>query len=99
MEELYNLGISVTTLKNMLEINRGLEDLTNYEIIAKKILLKKIKCTDNQILSIISSNPLYLNRTNYEIIKLIDCLTKNGFKSLNILFTFFSLFLSSNISI
>lgn len=86
MEELYNLGISETTLKSMLEINPELKEITNQEVIIKKLLLEEIKCTNNQILNIISSNPVYLSRTKTEIINLIDCLNKHNFKCLNILF-------------
>ena len=86
MEELYNLGISEITLKSMLEINPEIKELTSKEINIKKLLLKEINCTNSQILSIISSNTLFLSRTKTEIINLIDCLNKQGFKSLNILF-------------
>lgn len=86
MEELYNLGISETTIKSMLEINPEIEELTIKEINVKKLLLKELNCTDSQILNIISSNPLYLSRTKTEIINLIDCLNKYNFKCLNILF-------------
>ena len=86
MEELYNLGISETTIKSMLEINSEIKELTNGDIIIKKILLEEVNCTNSQILNIIISNPLYLNRTKTEIINLIDCLNNHNFKCLNILF-------------
>lgn len=86
MEELYNIGISEVTLKSMMEINSRLLDLTNNEVIEKKLLLEEIGCSEIQILNIISSNPLFLNRITSEIVKLLECLMNFGFKSLNILF-------------
>lgn len=86
MEELYNIGISEVTLKSMMEINSRLLDLTNNEVIEKKLLLEEIGCSEIQILNIISSNPVFLNRITSEIVKLLECLRNFGFKSLNILF-------------
>ena len=54
MEELYNLGISDTTLKCMIEINPEILEMSNNEINEKKDILKKINCTDREILNIIS---------------------------------------------
>jgi len=86
MEELYNLGISEKTIYNMVEINPNIKDITKKEIEEKIQKIKNIKCYDNQILNIISSNALYLDKTNEEIIKLINYLLKIGFAPLNILF-------------
>ena len=86
MEELYNIGISEVTLKIMMEINSRLLDLTNNEVIEKKLLLEEVGCSEIQILNIISSNPLFLNRITSEIVKLLECLRNFGLKSLNILF-------------
>lgn len=86
MVELYNLGISDNTIKNMLEIVSEIKDMLPYEILEKKTLLEKIYCNDSQILNIISSNPQYLTRTNSEVINLIEKLNSLGFDTLNILF-------------
>ena len=86
MIELYNMGISDTTLKSMIEINPEITELTNQEIIKKVEILKEINCNKSQILNIISSNPLFLSKTNGEIIKLLSFLTEMGFTSLNVLF-------------
>lgn len=86
MEELYNLGISLTTLGSMLELNPEIKEMSNNEIIEKIALLKLIKCSDNQIINIISSNSLYLSKTKEEYLKLINYLTKLNFTTLNILF-------------
>ena len=86
MEELYNLGISDTTLKCMIEINPEILEMSNNEINDKKDILKRINCTDREILNIISSNALMLSRTNSGLIDLINYLKELGFDNLNILF-------------
>ena len=86
MIELYNIGISDDTLKNMIEINPEITELTDQEIIKKVGILKEINCSKTQILSIISSNPIFLSRGINEIIKLLSYLQETGFTCLNILF-------------
>lgn len=86
MEELFSIGISLTTLSNMLEINPEIKDMSNEEIKEKIELLKLINCTDKQIINIISSNALYLSMTKSDYLKLITHLSKLGFNTLNILF-------------
>lgn len=86
MEELFNIGINENDIKNMLELNPDLKEITSDEIKEKVILLRSINCSDNEIKNIVSSNSLFLTRTNGEIVKLIECLTKYGFTTLNILF-------------
>lgn len=86
MIELYNLGISENTIKNMIEIVPEIRNITAKEIMEKKILLEKINCSNAQIINIISSNPQYLNKTNGEIYNIIQKLTYLGFDNLNILF-------------
>ena len=86
MEELFNLGISEDTIKSMLELNPNIKDLPKEEINNKIELLKSINCTDSQVINIISSNSLYLDRINDDIVKLIKYLLEKGFKCLNILF-------------
>jgi len=86
MIELYNMGISDNTIKNMIDLVPEIKDISSSEILEKKALLEKIKCTDYQMMNIISSNPQYLNRTNSEIINLIQKLNSLGFDTLNILF-------------
>ena len=86
MEELFNLGISENTIENMLEFNPNLKDLSNIEIQRNIKLLENIGCSKNDILNIISSNTLYLFKSENDIINLIDYLKKIGFISLSILF-------------
>ena len=85
MEELYKIGISENTIKNMLELVPNISEMNEKEIIEKEVLLKRINCDDNQIINIISSNPMYLDRTNDGVLKLINSLEKYGFSTLNIL--------------
>ena len=86
MEELFKLGISETTIKNMLEINPNIKEMPNKEIKEKIEILKQINCSDTQVLNIISSNALYLDKTNLEVMELINYLINLGFNTLNILF-------------
>lgn len=86
MEELFNLGISLTTLSSMYELNPEIKDMSNNDIKEKIAMLKLIKCSDNQIINIISSNSLYLNKTKEEYLELINYLTRLNFNTLNILF-------------
>ena len=86
MKELYNLGLSDNTISAMIEINPMLKEMTSREIISKINILRKINCTDSQILSIIGSNSLYFSRTDKGIANLINYLLRRGFNTLNILF-------------
>ena len=86
MKELYNLGLSDNTISAMIEINPMLKEMTSKEIISKINILRKINCTDSQILSIIGSNSLYFSRTDKGIANLINYLLRRGFNTLNILF-------------
>lgn len=86
MEELYNLGLSHNTIKTMIEMNEEIKEISQQEVQEKEIILKKLNCSENQIINIISCNSIFLTRTNEEIIKLINCLYKYGFDNLNILF-------------
>ena len=86
MEELYNLGLSHNTIKTMVEMNEEIKEISQQEVQEKEIILKKLNCSENQIINIISCNSIFLTRTNEEIIKLINCLYKYGFDNLNILF-------------
>lgn len=85
MEELYNLGISENTINDMIMINNELSSLSKEEIIEKENILRSINCDETQIMNIISSNSIFLSRTNSEVTKLINYLINLGFTTLNIL--------------
>lgn len=86
MNELYELGISEETINAMLELCPEIKDMSSKEINEKIMILEKLGCSNNQIISIIGSNAMYLNRTNGEIINLVRKLVDLGFRTLNILF-------------
>ena len=86
MEELYRIGISENTIKNMLELVPSISEMSEKEIKEKEIILEKVNCDENQVINIISSNPMYLDRTNDGILRLINKLKSYGFDMLNILF-------------
>ena len=85
MIELYQIGISEKTIKNMLEVNPEIKDMSEKEIKEKVLLLEKFGCFDDQIINIISSNPTFLSRTKGEILNLVKTLVDYKFKTLNIL--------------
>ena len=87
MEEiLKKIGISEKTINQMEEICPNIKDLTNEEILSKIEILKKINCDDIQIRNIISSNAMYLDKSNTDINKLINELRKLDFDNLDLLF-------------
>ena len=86
MEELYRIGISENTIKNMLELVPTISEMSEKKIKEKELILKKINCDENQIINIIISNPMYLDKTNDIILRLISKLKSYGFSMLNILF-------------
>lgn len=83
---LYDIGISEETINHMIELFPEIKDLNEKEIEKKRLILEKIGCSDNQIINIIGSNPMYLTRTNEEIFKLLSKLIDLRFRNLNILF-------------
>ena len=85
-EILKKIGISEKTINQMEEICPNIKDLTNEEILSKIEILKKINCDDIQIRNIISSNAMYLDKSNTDINKLINELRKLGFDNLDLLF-------------
>lgn len=86
MEELYRIGISEVTIKSMIELEPSICEISVQEVKEKEIILEKINCNENQIINIISSNPMYLDRMNDDVLKLINKLKSYGFSMLNILF-------------
>ncbi len=85
MKEILKLGLSENTINSMIELNVQLKNITNEEVIEKINLLRKINCSENQILNIISSNSLYFNKSREGILKLFNYLSDLGFELLNIL--------------
>lgn len=85
-EILKKIGISEKTINQMEEICPNIKDLTNEEVLSKIEILKDINCDDIQIRNIVSSNAMYLDKSNTDINKLINELRKLGFDNLDLLF-------------
>lgn len=97
METLYRLGIGDTDIKTMLEVCPDIKELNNEEIEDKIYLLETLKCSEKQIRNIIISNPMYLDRSNKDIVFLIDKLMSLGMTSLNILFDSYPYLLNKDV--
>ena len=85
MKELINLGLEEKDLLNILEVDSTLKDISEEEVLEKINILKNIKCTEREIRNIISSNPLYLNRINKDVVNLLKKLNELGFSSISTL--------------
>jgi hypothetical protein len=85
-EMLKKIGISEKTINQMEEICPNIKDLTKKEVLNKIEILKNINCDDIQIRNIVSSNAMYLDKSNTDINKLINELRKLGFDNLDLLF-------------
>lgn len=86
MVELYNLNLNEVDIKNIIETNPDIKDVSKGEILKRIYILKQINCNDKIIKNIIISNPFYLNKSEEDIIKLIHKLTSIGLKNLDLLF-------------
>ena len=87
MEEiLKKIGISEKTLSQMEEMCPEIKELNDEDVLQKIEILKSINCNDVQIRNIISSNAMYLDRSNTDINKLINQLTELGFDDLDLIF-------------
>lgn len=85
-EILKNIGISESTINNMVEMCENIKELSEEEILKKIDILKKENCDDIQIRNIISSNASYLDKSNTDINNLIAKLKEYGFANLDLLF-------------
>ena len=87
MEEvLKEIGISEKTINQMEEICPNIKEQNKEEVINKIEILKGLNCNDIQIRNIISSNAMYLDRSNNDIEKLIQTLKELGFDCLDLMF-------------
>lgn len=85
-EILKKMGISEKTIKAMEEIFPNINNITEKEILEKIKILNDIGCDHIQIKNIISSNAMYLDRSNTDIEKLINKLKELGFENLDLIF-------------
>ena len=86
MLELYKIGITDLDLKDILETNPKITDISDEDIHKLINILKQINCNNQTIKNIIISNPFYLTRLDTDIINLINKLTTLGLNTLNLLF-------------
>ena len=93
LDKLIELGIREIDLNNIKEFinNDNIEDFN-------KILelLKSLNCHDYILRNIIVGNPFILERDYDSIKSLIDYMQSKGFKSLNLLFDSYPLFLNKD---
>lgn len=85
MDTLFYLGIEDNDIKNMVEQYPIILEIDKKEIERKIELLKQIGCEERHIRNILICNPYYLDRLETDIVKLIRCLIKYGFKNINLL--------------
>ena len=86
MLELNNLGLNEIDLKDIIETNPEVTELSDDEIKNQIEILKQINCNNDTIKNIIVTNPFYLTRLDDDILKLINKLTSLGINNLNLLF-------------
>lgn len=86
MNKLFELGISENDVKNMVELVPEIYDMSDEDINNKIDILKYVECNDRHIRNIIVSNPMYLDRTDDGVLRLISYLKKVGFSNINLLF-------------
>ena len=83
---LIKMGISEKTIKEMEEICPNIKNLSEKELLQKIKILSDVNCDSVQIRNIISSNAVYLDRSNTDIEKLINKLQELGFENLDLIF-------------
>lgn len=86
MNKLFELGITENDLKNMLDLVPNIINMDDKEIAEKIDILKYVSCDDKNVRNIIISNPMYLDRVNSDVLKLINYLNACGFSDLDLLF-------------
>lgn len=82
MEIFFEIGFSED---EVLDIKQYINNLSKEEILFKVYILKRLGCLDRHIKNIILTNPIYLIRSNDDILKLIKKLEDLKFKSIYIL--------------
>lgn len=85
-EILKKMGISEKTIKAMEEMCPNMNNITEKELLEKIKILNDINCDNIQIRNIISSNAMYLDKSNTDIEKMINKLQELGFENLDLIF-------------
>lgn len=86
MVELYNLGLSESDIKNIMEMCPEIENLSDYDIVDNIKVLRDIDCLDRHIKNILICNPFYLYRSVEDVLNLIKKLLEIGMTNINLLF-------------
>ena len=93
LDKLIELGIREIDISNIKEfINEDYEE--DFNDIIK--LLININCSDSMIRNIVVGNPFILQRDFESVKDLLDYMQRIGFKSLNLLFDSYPLFLNKD---
>lgn len=82
MEYLFNLGFNDMEIKDIININQEIVDLSSEEIEILVNTLITIGCKDYHIKNIIYANPYYLSRSITDINNLINKLSSLGIDNL-----------------
>lgn len=83
---LFELGISDTDIKNMLELCPEIKDMSDDDVKKKIDILSFIGCNIRHIKNILISNPNYLDRIDNDILNLINYLKEIGVSNIYLLF-------------
>ena len=77
MDALIRYGFSVEEIKNIMNSNEDINNITDHDINKIIKLLEECNCKINHIKNIIITNPFLLTREYDEIVKTINILDKN----------------------
>jgi hypothetical protein len=79
MLDLLNYGISETTIKEMIEREPSINELSSDEINEKIYFLERLGLDKNEVINVISSNPEFFGRTNKDIGNILEKIVSLGF--------------------
>ena len=83
---LFELGIDINDIKNMLDLCPEIKDMDDDDVKKKIDILSFIGCNIRHIKNIIISNPFYLDRIDSDILELISYLKEIGISNIYLLF-------------
>ena len=86
MDALIRFGFTIEEIKDMMDTNDSIEEVSEVLIYSLIDILKEIGCTQEDIKDILLCNPFYLTRDLDKIHDLMDQLKKVGCKHLNLIF-------------
>jgi len=86
MQELFNIGLSVVDIQEMVDCAPNIQELDGPDIKEAIEILRIINCTEKQIQNILLTNPFYLNKSPLDTLKLVKKMGNLGIKYINLLF-------------